>query len=140
MLPLRRAVFKLAQEHAEFRKVVVPLLQRTATLTKKAGGFKTPTFNKPESVVTPRRIMSAMKKEGGFVLSYFDFSKIQFDTVDKAVMLPPPYKYGYEAIWRVFPHGEFGDRKSEYAWGTVFVGMAVTGKGIQVASYIYVKT
>lgn len=139
-MSLRRATINLAQKNPELRQHLLPLLRKTAKRTKKAGGFKLPTFSKPELVVTARRILNAMKKEGGFNLPYYDFSKIQFDTVDKAAMLPPPYKHGYEAIWRVFPHGEFGDRKSEYAWGTVFVGMAVTGKGIQVASYIYVKT
>jgi len=125
---LRSKIIRLAHANPDMRPHLLPML-------KKAGKFSMPVFNKMESIVTPRRIINLMKKEGGYDMGFFDLSKIEFDTVDKDQYPPHPYQ-GYQAIWRIFPPGEFGNRKSEYIWGYVFAGLASTGKGIQVIAHM----
>lgn len=118
---------------------VLSLLQGKKTAKRvNAGSYSFPVFNKEESLVTIRRIYNAMKK-AGWLVDEFDFSKVQFDTVDKAHQLPGGWTKGVEAIWRVFPHGEFGNRKSEYVWGTVTAALESSSKGISVLARIYVK-
>jgi|APSaa5957512535_1039671.scaffolds.fasta_scaffold42259_2 hypothetical protein len=104
---------------------------------KRAGNFNVPLLRKSPLLVTPRMVAAAMKKEGGFDLTFFDLSKVEFDTVDP--MSLNQFK-GVEAIWRVFPKGEFGNRQSDYVWGTVVVGLASSPKGIEVVAHIRVKT
>jgi len=109
---------------------------KKASRHKRAGGFTVPLLNK---LVTPRVVMNAMKKTNSFDMSYFDFRKIQFDTVDPMHSMMAGRGKGLEAIWRVFPAGEFDNRKSEYAWGTVFVKMESSAKGIVASAAVYVK-
>lgn len=132
-MSLRDDLKKLAAEKPELRKHLLPLL-RHARRPKQAGGFSLPLF---EKLVTPRVIQNAMKREGGFTMDFFDFRKIQFDTVDPAAH--SSLGAGLEAIWRVFPKGEFDNRESEYAWGTVQVYMKPTPKGISVSAHLYLK-
>jgi hypothetical protein len=101
-----------------------------------AGGFTVPLLHK---TVTTRMIANALKKSGEFDLDFFDLRNIQWDTVDQAKFPPHPYQAGFERTWRIFPKGEFGNRESEYVWGTVFVGMAPGNDGTPVGAHIYIK-
>ena len=105
----------------------------------RTGGSESfPIFNKETSVVTAKRIQNAMRR-ADYIMEMFDFSKVQFDTVDPAELLPGGFQKGVEAIWRVFPHGEFGNRKSDYVWGTVRVALASGNNGVEVLADIYVR-
>jgi len=134
---LRKELIRLAHEKPELRAEILPVL-RSAKQTKVAGSLTLPLFGKTEALVTAKQIKAAMAK-AGYLTDLFDFTKIQFDTVDPASGPPSPYRHGFEAIWRVFGPGEFGDRHTDYVWGTVQIYMASSDKGIQVAAVIHVK-
>lgn len=136
-LVLRRDLLRLAHEKPALRTKILAVL-RSAKQTKDAGSLTLPLFGKTDVLVTAKQIKATMAK-AGFLTDFFDFTKIQFDTVDPATSPPAPYRHGFEAIWRVFGHGEFGDRNTEYVWGTVQIYMASSDKGIQVAAIIRVK-
>ena len=80
-----------------------------------------------------------MQRSGEFNMDFFDFSKIQFDTVDVMGQASGFYDKGLEVIWRVFPPGKYGDRQSEYTWGTVQTLLGSSDQGVRVATNIRVK-
>jgi|1_EtaG_2_1085319.scaffolds.fasta_scaffold00740_13 hypothetical protein len=105
----------------------------------KEGGYSEP-LPTPEgkSVVTTEMIKAAVD-EAGWLIDRLDFSQIQWVApetmpINEFVML--------ESTFRVFPHGEFGNRESEYVWGTVGVGLLALpeqAKHQQAVTRIYVK-
>ena len=113
---------------------------RSASLSKNAGKtvFPISALSKGGGTVGPAEIQRAVAR-AGFTKSYLeglDFTHIEFDAVEKAVTVPGE---GVEAIWRVFPKGQFDNRNSDYVWGTVTLSMQSSPAGIHVVGIIMVK-
>jgi|OM-RGC.v1.026303003 hypothetical protein len=114
-----------------------PTRREIIGMLKQGGSYTVKLFNKDGVTVTARQIKAACDK-AGWDTSFFDFSKIEFDTnVENLSMTREPHNY--HAIWRVYPPGEYGNRRSEYVYGYVYIGMSVSAKGITVVSTMTVK-
>lgn len=130
------ALVRAAHAAPRLRPALLALLR-----AKTAGSESFPVLGKKAAVVTSQMIKNAVLK-AGYLPGFFDFSKIEIDPdVDEAsaMLTPPPYRKGLNVSWRVFQPGKFGDRTSEYVWGTVQVYLGSSGQGIPVHASIYVK-
>lgn len=130
---LIRLASSLPKGSAERRSIL-------AGLSKVAGKsvFPLPDIAKGESLVSANTIMRAVMR-AGFKKDYvagLDFTNVQFDAVEKSIMAPGE---GVTVIWRVFPQGSYGDRTSDYVWGTVTVTLRSTPAGIHAVAHLTVK-
>lgn len=109
---------------------------KTADITKTAGGFMVPLKNGAK--IGPRQIKAVCKKEGGFKMDFYDWTKVQWEKTGNETA-GGQFKT-YHTIWRVFPPGEFGNRQSDYVWGYVEAGVSEGRSGqVEVKAVLYVK-
>ena len=133
----RSALIRLAAslpKGSEERRTILAGLSKNAGKT----AFPISALSKGGGTVGPAEIQRAVAR-AGFTKSYLeglDFTHIEFDAVEKAVTVPGE---GVEAIWRVFPKGQFDNRNSDYVWGTVTLSMQSSPAGIHVVGIIMVK-
>ena len=106
-------------------------------IEKTAGGTGWPLTSK-EIKVGPRRIKKVCYDSGAFDNDYLDgldWRKVEFDKP-----IPNPHRSNGTLVWwRVYPVGEFGNKRSEYVYGFVMTEWKSGAKGVEIEGDVVVK-
>ncbi len=103
---------------------------------KTAGGTGFPLM-KPVKV-GPRRIKKVCYDSGAFYSDFLDgldWKKVEFDKPEKN----PHRSSGTLVTWRVYPIGEFGNKKSDYVYGYIVTEWASGPQGVEITGTVTVK-